>query len=133
QPDLVICALAAVLAGLASIGPLDGIPILRALVTIPLVLFLPGYGLVSAALPTLLVPSVERVLMSIGGSIAIAVLLGLGLGVSPLGLSVTTWAAVLVGLTLVLIIVAWFRRTRRGVVGARPRLASMPLRAAVLI
>jgi hypothetical protein len=133
QPDLLIAGLAAVLAGIAGLGALDGLPILHALLTIPLVLFLPGYALVSAVFPTLVVPSVERLLMSVGGSIAISVLVGLGLGISPFGLNAGSWAVVLVALTLGLLVVAWVRRARAGVVGARPRIASMPLRAAVLM
>jgi hypothetical protein len=132
QPDLVIAALAAVLGGLAAVGPLDGLPIVRAAMTIPLVLFLPGYALVSALFPMLVVPAVERVLMALGGSIAMAILAGLLLGVT-IGLNGSTWPVVLVGLTLVLIVVAWARRTNAGVVGARPRIAAMPVRAAVML
>jgi hypothetical protein len=132
QPDLVIAALLAVLGGLASIGPLDGFPLLRAALTIPLVLFLPGFALVSALFPSLVVPSVERILMAIGGSIAMAVLLGLVLGISPLGFAVAGWAGVLVTLTLVLLLVAWLRRTRARIDGPRPHGGSKPLRAALL-
>jgi hypothetical protein len=40
---------------------------------------------------------------------------------------------VLVTLTLVLLLVAWLRRIRAGIVGARPRVAGMPLRAVVVL
>src|SRR4051794_27602344 len=133
QPDLVVAALAAVLGGLAAIGPLDGFPLLKALLTIPLVLFLPGYALVTALFPSMVVPTVERILMAIGGSIVLAIVVGLVLGALPLHLSTGSWAAVLLTLTLALIVVAWARRTRSGIVGARPHIARMPLRAAVLL
>lgn len=133
QPDLLIAALAAVLAGIAALGALDGLPIIRALLTVPLVLFVPGYALVSALFPALVVPAVERLLMAVGGSIALAIVAGLVLGVTPIGLNAAAWAMVLVTLTLVLIGVAWARRVRAGVVGARPHIASMPLRAAILM
>jgi hypothetical protein len=133
QPDLIVAALAALLGGLAALGPLDSLPILRAIATIPLVLFLPGYALVSALFPSLVVPTVERLLMALGASIALAVLIGLALGVLPLGLNATTWAVSITVLTLVLIAVAWIRRARAGVVGARPRVVGLPLRAAVFM
>jgi Protein of unknown function (DUF1616) len=133
QPDLAVTALLAVLGGLGAIGPLDGAPAVRALVTLPLTLFLPGYAFQSALLPRLVIPAVERLLLSLGISIVLAVVIGLVMGTTSIGLTVSSWAAVLVAFTLVSVIVAWVRRTRAGIVGVRPRVAQMPLRAAALL
>ena len=133
QPDLLVAALAALLGALAGAGTLDSIPLLRAALAIPLVLFLPGFALVNAALPALVVPAVERLLMSIGASIGLTILVGLGLGISPFTLEAQSWLLALLSLTLVLLALGWLRRAGMDVRGARPRWATMPRRGAAFV
>ena len=133
QPDLILCALAALLGGLAATGPLDGVPVARILVSLPLVLLLPGYAFVGALFPRREMPAVERLLMTLGASIALAIVTGLVLGISPLGIGPRTWPAALVAETLILVVLCWLRRVRAGVAGPRPRVSRMPLRGVVLM
>jgi hypothetical protein len=133
QPDLIVCALAALLGGLGATGALDGVPALRVIVTLPLVLILPGYALVTTLFPARGVPAVERLLMTLGASIALAILTGLALGVSPFGIGPTTWPAALVGETFVLVTLAWLRRVAAGATGLRPRASGMPIRGVVMV
>jgi hypothetical protein len=133
QPDLALAGVLVMLGGIAAIGAVDAVPLLRIVLTIPLVLFLPGYALVSAALPRFVVPSIERVLLSVGVSIALTILVGTVLGWPTFGLSKATWPLALVSLSIILIVIAWARRVHSGVVGARPRFVPMPLRSALMI
>jgi hypothetical protein len=133
QPDLALAGVLVMLGGIAAIGALDALPLVRIALTIPLVLFLPGYALVSAALPRFVVPSIERVLLSIGVSIALTILVGTVLGWPTFGLTKATWPLALMSLSIILIVIAWGRRVHSGVVGARPRFVPMPLRSALMI
>jgi hypothetical protein len=133
QPDLALAGVLVMLGGIAAIGAVDAVPLVRIILTIPMVLFLPGYALVSAAVPRFVVPSVERVLLSVGVSIALTILVGTFLGWPTFGLSQATWPLALVSLTMILIVIAWARRVHSGVVGARPRFVPMPVRSALMI
>ncbi len=133
QPDLALAAVFVMLGGIGAVGAFDGIPLLHVMLTVPLVLFLPGYALVNAALPSLVVPAVERLLISVGTSIALTILVGVVLGWPTFGLNQATWPLALVALTIILIAIAWARRSLLGIVGARPRIAPMPLGAALAL
>jgi hypothetical protein len=133
QPDLALAGVLVMLGGIAAIGAVDAVPLVRVVLTVPLVLFLPGYALVSAAVPRFVVPSIERVLLAIGTSIALTILVGTVLGWPTFGLTKATWPLALVSLTMILIIIAWARRVHSGVVGARPRFAPMPIRSVLMI
>ena len=133
QPDLALAAVFVMLGGIAATGALDAIPLVRIVLTIPLALFLPGYALVSAALPRLVVPTIARLFVSIGASIALTILAGIVLGWPTFGLSQATWPLALVSLSIILIVIGWARRVHSGVVGPRPHFVPMPVRGAIMV
>src|SRR6266545_3521769 len=97
--DLVICsALAAVAMTLALLAPEVGPA--RALVGLPLVLFAPGYAIGAAAFPAGRLGRIERLLFSLGASLAVAALAGLLLHWTALGLRPAAWAVALGNITM---------------------------------
>ncbi|SRR6266540_4169960 len=107
--DLVICsALAAVAMTLALLAPEVGPA--RALVGLPLVLFAPGYAIGAAAFPAGRLGRIERLLFSLGASLAVAALAGLLLHWTALGLRPAAWAVALGNITLVASLIALIRR-----------------------
>ena len=131
QPDLALCALIATAALVAAALELS--PVLRLGLAVPLVLFVPGYSFVNALFPALVLPTVERILVSMGSSIALTVLLGLGLATLSIPLNAITWAAGLALITLVAAGAAWARRARRGLPGPSPVIARMPRLGLIMV
>jgi hypothetical protein len=124
--DLVICsALAAVAMTLALLAPEIGPA--RALVGLPLVLFAPGYAIVAAAFPSNRLGTIERLLFSLGASLAVAALAGLLLHWTALGLRPAAWAVALGNITLVASLIALVRRWRQPAGGTLGRVAGMTL------
>jgi uncharacterized membrane protein len=124
--DLVICcALAVIAMTLALLAPTIGLA--RALAGLPLVLFAPGYALVAAAFPAGRLGTIERLLFSMGASLALAALAGLLLHWTALGLRPAAWAMALGNLTLVASLIALIRRWRQPTVDTVPRVAGMTL------
>src|SRR5262249_13317704 len=125
--DLVICsALAAVAMTLALLAPDVGLA--RALVALPLVLFVPGYAITAAAFPSGRLGAAERLLFSVGASLAVAALCGLMLHWTALGLRPAAWAVALGNVTLVSSLIALARRWRQPAGDpAPPRVAPMTL------
>ncbi len=88
-----------------------------------IVLVLPGFALVSAVLPERQLSSAERLLASVGMSLATATCVAVLLAATPVGLSREPLAIVLGGVTITLSTVAVLRtrsgsgllRTRKGV------------------
>lgn len=118
---------AALVTGAAVASVMLGFPqLVRIAFVVPLVLFLPGYAIVAAFFPGLVIPAVERILLAIGVSLAVATLVGLGLAASPIGLGPIQWSLALGIPTLAVVFVAWFRRIRRGLVGPGFNFARMP-------
>src|SRR6476659_3163176 len=110
--DLVICsALASMAMTLALLAPEIGV--LRALVGLPLVLLVPGYAIVAAAFPAGRLGTIERLLFSLGASLAVGALAGLLLHWTELGLRPAAWAVALGNLTLVSSLLALARRWRQ--------------------
>src|SRR5215216_7668614 len=110
--DLIVCsALAAVAMTQALLAPDVGAA--RALLGLPLVLFAPGYAIVAAAFPSSRLGRIERLLFSLGASLAAAALAGLLLHWTALGLRPAAWAVALGNLTLVACLVALIRRWRQ--------------------
>jgi uncharacterized membrane protein len=72
---------------------------LIAILTIPLVLYLPGYALSVALLGRNRVSSAERFLWSVGLSLALAIVGGVLLSLTPWGLQTTTWVILLLAIT----------------------------------
>src|SRR5215207_5391095 len=92
--DLVICsALAAVAMTLALLAPEIGPA--RAIIGLPLVLFVPGYALTVAAFPGGRLGAAERLLFNVGGTLAVAAIVGLLLHWTALGLRPAAWAVAL--------------------------------------
>jgi hypothetical protein len=127
--DLVICsALAAVAMTLALLVPESGLG--RAIVALPLVLFAPGYALVAAAFPSGRLGTIERLLFSLGASLAAAALAGLMLHWTALGLRPAAWAVALGNLTLVASLLALVRRWHQPASEAVQRLPLSGFRSA---
>jgi uncharacterized membrane protein len=124
--DLMICsALAVVAMILALLAPEIGLA--RAIVGLPLVLFAPGYALVAAAFPASPLGTIERLLFSLGASLALAALAGLLLHWTALGLRPVAWAVALGNLTLVASLIALIRRWRQPAVDTvQPRPLAPP-------
>jgi hypothetical protein len=109
--DLIFAGVFAVIA--TAVVVIDAPPILRAAFSIPLVLFLPGYALINALLPSKELPAVERLTIAIGASLSLTILWGFLLAVSPVRLGAIQWTVMLAAATLVLLIVALHRRGQR--------------------
>jgi uncharacterized membrane protein len=119
--DLVVVgALAAIVMALTCWAPSPGAA--RALAALPLVLFLPGYAITAALFPSGALGAAERLLFSVGLSLAAAALGGLLLHWASLGLAAASWAALLGNLTLLACLAALLRR-RRLPAGETPRRA----------
>jgi uncharacterized membrane protein len=81
----------------------------RALLAVPLVLIVPGYAITAALFPHANLGFAERLLFALGASLATVILGALLLNLLPWGLQPSTWAALLVGTTLVAMLIAWVR------------------------
>lgn len=103
-----VVATTIVAAVLALLVPPD-IVLIRIL-TLPLVLLLPGYALVSALFPTRSLGVAERLMFSLGLSLVVVVLGGFVLNWMPFGLRASSWAVLLAGITLAASAVALVRR-----------------------
>jgi hypothetical protein len=91
--ELLLVAIVAVL-NIVAVA-LDLPALIRVPLALPLVLFLPGYSLVRAALPTGTFEAVEMLLVSVGASIAIGAIGGILLALTPNGLSAMSWTLLL--------------------------------------
>lgn len=116
--DLVATAAAAALGMTLMLQTAAG-DVFRIFFALPLVLLLPGYALTAALVPGPALGLAERVLCSIGLSLAAAALGGLLLNLAPGGLRDVAWAALLGNLTLVASLVALVRRLRLPLAPAR--------------
>ena len=86
--------------------------ILRIVLTLPIVLFIPGYCLIAALFPKDgNIDLIERIALSIGLSIAVVPLIGLGLNFTPWGIRLETIVISLTFFTLGMIVVAYYRRS----------------------
>lgn len=110
QPiDLLLVALGAVaVLALALFG--EGFSPLQAALGTAMALWFPGYAMSQALLPGRYLGTVERLAVSLGGSMAATALGSLLLQSLPLGLQPTSWAALLSGITLGACAIAVLRR-----------------------
>ncbi|MGB2842094.1 MAG: DUF1616 domain-containing protein [Halobacteriota archaeon] len=93
------------------IPPLNETPI-RIILGLPLVLFLPGYSLITALFPRKDdLDAIERIALSFGLSIAITPLLGLALNYTPFGIRLSPILIVLSVFSISLAICAYVRRS----------------------
>lgn len=115
HPDLLVALIITVLILVISLSGLragnieyETMPLWMAPFGILMVLFIPGYAIVSAALPK--VGSEKTLLLSLGLSISISAVGGLVLNLTPWGLTPTTRSLWLSVIALVGIILAWQQR-----------------------
>ncbi len=85
-------------------------PLVRAIVGLPLVLWLPGYAITAALFPRRALDVPERVAFSVGLSLAVVALGGLALNWTPWGLRAETWAVLLGATTCLAGLIALARR-----------------------
>lgn len=102
---------------------------LKALVSLPLVLWLPGYALTSALRLSLDVA--QKILFSIGLSIVLTIGVGLALNYLPVGLSSLAWAVVLGTITLICALIALFRQ--RNILQSYPSAVNLSLPQSALL
>ena len=113
KKDLIfIVAFVIVSVVIITVPPLNATPI-RAVVGFPLVLFLPGYSLVSALFPRSdELDGIERIALSVGLSICIVVFIGLALNYTPWGIRLGPILLALSSFTLIMTGVSAVRRVR---------------------
>lgn len=110
QPgDLIMVSILAVVCAAIALA-MAAVPVVRIIGALPLVVFLPGYAITLACLPRRSLGRVERLLISLGLSVAITILLGLTLYYVGISLQTATWAIALAATTLVFCGIAWRRR-----------------------
>ena len=84
---------------------------LRVVFALPVVLFIPGYGLIAALFPHKSdLDGIERTALSFGLSIAVVPLIGLGLNYTPWGIRLDPIVISLVIFTVSMIVITLFRR-----------------------
>jgi len=84
---------------------------IRIVFAVPLVLFIPGYCLIAALFPKNdEIGLIERIMLSIGVSIAVVSLMGLGLNFTPWGIRLFPIVISLTLITYVIILVAYYQR-----------------------
>ena len=109
---LIVVAVACLSAVLIVLAP--GIPILRAVCSVLLLLVLPGYALAAALLPGRYLDLPQRVLFSLGLSLVVTILSGLILNQLNQPLQLNTWDIVLAVFTVSMAFVAAWRRRSLG-------------------
>ena len=109
--DLLAATGAALVAAFASLTQSGGIA--RVGLSLLLVLVLPGYVAAAALFPADTLQRVERLVTSLGLSLAIAILGGIALNLTPWGLRTSTWAPLLAGVTVCMGGIAAARRYSR--------------------
>ena len=88
---------------------------IRTVLGLPMVLFLPGYALIAALFPGKDdLDGIERVALSFGLSIAVVPLIGLGLNYTPWGIRLVPILVFLTNFTILMSIVAVYRREALG-------------------
>jgi uncharacterized membrane protein len=119
------CAVAIIAPLVVLLGVTE--PALRLAVGFPLVVLVPGYALMAATCPGPSVWGAERLALSIGTSLTVAVLTGLMLHWTPWGLQPVSWSVALGGVTLVAAactVIQWrWRSVPGGAAGAAGRAA----------
>jgi uncharacterized membrane protein len=107
---LVVVWLAASIAAI-YIPILNETPV-RYVLTIPVVLFIPGYSLIAALFPRKDdISLIERIALSIGLSVVIIPFIGLGLHFAPGGIQLEPILVSLTLFTLIMVLITFFRRS----------------------
>jgi hypothetical protein len=111
SPDLLLVLVVTAAAFIIGLTPAAD-SILRFVVGVPLVLFLPGYAISVAVVPDKALGEAERLVLSTGLSVSVAALGGLVLHWVPWGLDTGSWNVFLGGLAVVASLLAFERRAR---------------------
>ncbi len=109
--DLLLTILIACVALLLTLFVPDN-SALRAVFGVPFVLFVPGYAITAAAFPNASLRELERLLLSLGLSLAAIIVGSLLLYWMPSGLNTYSWAALLFVITIVASLIALVHRIR---------------------
>lgn len=110
-PDLILILLWLSAAIITIYLPLLNATPVRYVFTIPVILFIPGYCLLAVLFPQEGdIDLFERIALSFGLSIAVVPLMGLGLNFTPWGIRLEPIVMALTLFTLVLILIAQYRR-----------------------
>jgi uncharacterized membrane protein len=111
--DLLFCEIWLLATLLAIYLPYLNGSVLRIVLGIPLVLFIPGYALIAALFPGCSdLDGIERAALSFGLSIALVPLTGLALNYTPWGIRLDPVMTCLSILTVALCLIAQYRRAR---------------------
>lgn len=131
QLDLAVCLVVTLLALVTTV--LDVPIIVRLPLVVGLVLFVPGYALLSALMVGAGLSALERTMVAI--SVSVALTIGSGLLMALVGVPIErmSWVYALTTISLVGLLVAWFRRWRDGVEGPRPALTGTPVRQTAIV
>jgi hypothetical protein len=109
--DLFIAVLIACVALLLTLLMPDTL-VLRAIIGVPFMLFVPGYAITAAAFPHAILGLPERVVLSLGLSLAVLITGSLILYLMLGGLNANSWAILLFAVTLVASLIATVHRVR---------------------
>lgn len=131
--DLLLVSAVALLAAATTALLKSGPELIRGGLSVPFVLFLPGYALSAALLPSGRTGLAERLALSIGLSISLAVLGGLLLNLLPSGLTAGSWRLLLLGVTLSCAAYALWRRETSQVPGPGALVTQISVREAALV
>jgi len=111
--DLILIMVWLVASVLAVYLPVINTLPIRIVLTLPLFLFIPGYCFIAALFPRVREISVaERVALSVGFSLALVSLMGLVLNFTPWGITLDPVVLVVTVFTLLVVLVAWYRRAQ---------------------
>lgn len=92
--------------------PANQVPltVISVILSLPLVLAVPGYALTEAIFPARSLEIVQRLTFNLAFSLAVTILSGFALNVFPVGLRALPWAGWLGLLTVIFSLLAYFRR-----------------------
>ena len=111
--DLIVVAALTILAMAAVMVPPINQTILRPVLSFPLLLFLPGYVMMSALFPGKDdLDEIERIALSLGLSIFVTVFIGFGLDYTPWGIRIEPILVAIAGFILVMTVVTAVIRLR---------------------
>ncbi|MBE6506506.1 MAG: DUF1616 domain-containing protein [Methanocorpusculum parvum] len=111
--DLLVIAVWLILAIASIYVPVINETFVRVVLTVPVILFIPGYVLIAALFPEKQsIDGIERFALSIGLSIAVVPLIGLLLNYTPFGIRLNPIVISLVLFTAIMMAVTVFRRAR---------------------
>ena len=111
--DLLIVIVLVLLTDIFVLTPELSETVIRNILGVPLVLFLPGYSLIAALFPANCdIDGIERIALSFGLSIAVVPLIGLGLNFTPWGIRLLPALISLSVFTFVMCEIAYLRRAK---------------------